>query len=114
MGNNSKKCKICGLPSDIYDLCRQCQEKVNNGEIIKCPCCGSYHLRGQLCACQQQQKEPISFDIDMNTNQQDEEGCFSKAFGGTMGIGCGCMCIILIVLAILGITGLGILGSIFS
>ncbi|MBR2293737.1 MAG: hypothetical protein IKA44_05465 [Clostridia bacterium] len=118
------QCKICGLPSDVYEICRQCQIKVNNGEIIKCPQCGNYHAKGYTCLCQQKQQEPekekpketTSYSSTyVNVNQESEEqGCFGKAFGGTMGAGCGCVTFIIIAFIVAALAISGGLDAIFS
>ena len=113
-------CKICGLPSDVYELCRQCQTKVNNGEILKCPICGAYHLKGRECACTSKaQNNDSSTHIKTDVNiQQEESSSFSKGFGTVFGGGCGCLTVILIVLVvgiiILAASGGAVLESIFG
>ena len=44
-------CKSCGKPSKWYELCVECKEKVEKGEIIKCDKCGTYHKSSEKCVC---------------------------------------------------------------
>ena len=43
------KCKVCGAESGKYPLCRACNIKKENGEIIKCEKCGSWHCINAPC-----------------------------------------------------------------
>ncbi len=113
-------CKICGLPSDVYELCRQCQTKVNSGDILKCPNCEMYHLKGRECACAskaQTNESNTHIKTDINI-QKEENSSFSKGFGTVFGGGCGCITVVLIVLVvgviILAASGGAILESIFG
>ena len=44
------KCKICGAQSGKYPLCRACNTKKENGEIIKCDKCGNWHYINKPCS----------------------------------------------------------------
>ena len=48
-----KNCVICGKPSGMYPLCREHLEMKNNGEVIKCPQCGTWHLKNEPCKCEE-------------------------------------------------------------
>lgn len=43
------KCKVCGAESGKYPLCRACNIKKENGEIIKCSSCGNWHSPNIPC-----------------------------------------------------------------
>lgn len=43
------KCKVCGAESGKYPLCRACNTKKENGEIIKCTKCGNWHDISSQC-----------------------------------------------------------------
>ncbi|MBQ5711289.1 MAG: DUF2726 domain-containing protein [Oscillospiraceae bacterium] len=43
------KCKVCGMESGKYPLCRSCNRKRETGEIIKCEKCGSWHHHDAPC-----------------------------------------------------------------
>ncbi len=42
-------CKICGKPSGFFPLCKSCNEKKEQGLIIKCEECGTWHYANQEC-----------------------------------------------------------------
>ena len=44
------KCKICGSESGKYPLCRVCNNKKENGEIIKCKICDKWHYTNSPCS----------------------------------------------------------------
>lgn len=44
------KCKVCGAESGKYPLCRACNAKKENGEVIKCDRCGNWHYVSEQCA----------------------------------------------------------------
>lgn len=43
------KCKVCGLESGKYPLCRACNVKRETGEIIKCTKCNHWHYAAVPC-----------------------------------------------------------------
>lgn len=43
------KCQVCGAESGKYPLCRACNQKRKNGEVIKCELCGSWHYKDIPC-----------------------------------------------------------------
>ena len=112
------RCIICGEPCGIYDICRQCQKDIQDGKVIQCQFCGKYHLAGKKCSCQEepktenihQQQEQININVE---DQTEEPSTFSKTFGGTMGIGCGCFVVIGIILFIIIISGGAIINALF-
>lgn len=42
-------CKICGKPSGFFPLCKSCNELKEQGLIIKCEECGTWHYANQEC-----------------------------------------------------------------
>ena len=49
------KCKVCGEESGKYYLCKKCNEKKDQGLIIKCEKCGQWHYK--------------DFDCQLNSNK---------------------------------------------
>lgn len=43
------KCKVCGAESGKYVLCRNCNEKREEGLIIKCEKCNNWHYKDKPC-----------------------------------------------------------------
>ena len=43
------KCKVCGAESGKYTLCKECNEKKEAGEIIKCQKCQKWHYASMPC-----------------------------------------------------------------
>lgn len=43
------KCRVCGAEGGMYPLCRGCNQKRINGEIIKCGICGDWHYKDAPC-----------------------------------------------------------------
>ena len=44
------KCKVCGMESGKYPLCRACNMKKEKGEIIKCSKCDNWHYIDAPCS----------------------------------------------------------------
>lgn len=47
----SKNCVICGRPSGMYPLCREHLQMKNDGKVVKCEECGTWHLVDSPCQC---------------------------------------------------------------
>lgn len=47
-----KTCVICGKASGMYPLCREHLQMKNDGKVVKCENCGTWHLVDELCNCQ--------------------------------------------------------------
>lgn len=43
------KCAVCGAESGRYPLCRACNQKKEQGLIIKCPWCNQWHYVDEPC-----------------------------------------------------------------
>ena len=56
------KCKVCGMDSGKYYLCRACNIKKEQGLIIKCPQCNTWHYKDDCCT------QPLSSASDMHKN----------------------------------------------
>ena len=46
-----KTCVICGKPSGMYPLCKLHLQMKNDGKVIKCEDCGTWHLTNAPCVC---------------------------------------------------------------
>ena len=51
------KCKVCGAESGKYPLCKECNEKRESGEIIKCEKCHKWHYVSNPCEIEESDKE---------------------------------------------------------
>ena len=51
------KCQVCGKESGKYILCKDCNEKKNQGLIIKCDKCHKWHYASQPCPTPDTQAE---------------------------------------------------------
>lgn len=47
----SKNCVICGKPSGMYPLCREHLQMKNDGKVVKCEDCGTWHFVDSPCQC---------------------------------------------------------------
>ena len=59
-----KTCVICGKPSGMYPLCREHLQMKNEGKVVKCEECGTWHYADKPCPeCgvirQTEETEPI-------------------------------------------------------
>lgn len=43
------KCQVCGKESGRYILCKDCNDKKNQGIVIKCTKCGKWHFKNSDC-----------------------------------------------------------------
>lgn len=130
--NNQNRCKICGQPCGIYDICRECKKDIEDGKVKQCPKCLNYYLAGTICKCTSnntyntyQQKDFNNNHYDdntsnnsnthntyntYNTTSENQESSFNKGFKATMGGGCGCVTFIILGIVVLAL----ILASIFK
>lgn len=46
-----KNCVICGKPSGMYPLCKEHLTMKNDGKVVKCEECGTWHIVGEPCKC---------------------------------------------------------------
>ncbi len=58
------KCSVCGSESGKYSLCRSCNAKRENGEIIKCNICGKWHYSSETCSSNDSVKSSDKFLYD--------------------------------------------------
>lgn len=130
--NNQNRCKICGQPCGIYDICRECKKDIEDGKVKQCPKCLNYYLAGTICKCTSnntyntyQQKDFNNNHYDdntsnnsnthntyntYNTTSENQESSFNKGFKATMGGGCGCVTFIILGIVVLAL----ILASVFK
>ena len=47
----AKTCAICGKPSGMYPLCRDCFKLRDEGKIEQCPDCKTWHYTNKPCEC---------------------------------------------------------------
>lgn len=52
-----KNCVICGKPSGMYPLCKEHLTMKNDGNVVKCEECGTWHLVNEPCKCVPAKKE---------------------------------------------------------
>ena len=45
------KCDICNQPSGKYELCPECFERLQNGELNRCHNCRKWYIKGTICNC---------------------------------------------------------------
>ena len=86
-------CKICGQPSGIYQICRECQKDIAEGKVSMCPYCGNYYITSVGCSCsgKKEKQEP----------EEDEKSPFKDGVSKGAGAGCGCLLVVGIVIAII-------------
>lgn len=49
--HSPNKCDICSQPSGEYELCPECFERLQNGELNRCHNCGKWYIKGTTCNC---------------------------------------------------------------
>lgn len=102
------RCKICGQPCGIYDICRECQQDIKEGRVLQCNNCGNYYLPGRQCSCQNDfdfhkensednREQKINIEIDNNT----KEKTFGDSIKDGFGLGCGCLSFVAISVAVI-------------
>lgn len=106
------RCKICGEPCGIYEICRACQKDINEGKIQKCSRCGNYYFTGKKCSCLTPNTQPpkqnnttkennnINVNIEQEKSTPMKDGCLS-GMGGCFGVLlAGIIIIVIIAIAI--------------
>ena len=120
-------CKICGQPSGIYEICRDCQKDIENGRVKYCDKCNTYYLNGQKCLCtskddidsdeekssyknEKSNEEPqINHNENINVEvDNSQSGGFASSFEKGCGGGCGVIFGIIIGIALLIIIAIAI------
>lgn len=112
------RCKICGQPCGIYEICRECQKDIEDGKVSFCNRCQKYYFSNKPHKCFNNYErenyyndEYEDFDNPNYENQNHnskEKSTFRKAAEGTAGVGCG-VGIILAAVVVLGIIALAFL-----
>ena len=59
-----KNCKYCGKPSDVYILCKKCNNMKKKGLLEQCECGRYYHIN-EGCVCGE---EPDHFSFGKDEN----------------------------------------------
>ena len=49
--HHPNECDICNQPSGEYELCPECFERLQNGELNRCHNCGKWYIKGTICNC---------------------------------------------------------------
>ena len=49
--HSPNECDICSQPSGEYELCPECFERLQNGELSRCRNCGKWYIKGTICNC---------------------------------------------------------------
>ncbi len=74
-----KTCVICGKPSGMYPLCREHLTMKNEGTVVKCPNCGTWHFTKEICECQKpktpSKKIQKEVHFEENVSKNDEITC---------------------------------------
>lgn len=129
-GDKMNRCKICGQPCGIYEICRECQKDIAEGKVSICQNCNQYYISAIGCDCTKQsqtitneenndsdnakeKQQPQETNININT-ESEESHPFKEGFGKSMGCGCGILTLIGIVALILIISGGSVIEEIFG
>lgn len=73
------KCQVCGNESGKYPLCRVCNLKKEQGEVIKCGKCGKWHYSYTLCQLNQNSNatantvQPFLYELKRNLMSKTEQ-----------------------------------------
>lgn len=51
----TKTCAICGKASGMYPLCKDCFKLRDDGKIVQCPDCKTWHYTNQPCNCEDEE-----------------------------------------------------------
>ena len=72
-----KTCAICGKPSGMYPLCKDCLTLKDEGKIIKCTKCNKWHFSNKKCDCENTntQNEQSQCVICSNPTTKDKKVC---------------------------------------
>lgn len=70
------KCKVCGAESGKYVLCRSCNEKKEQGLIIKCEKCGNWHYKDQPCKTESGSSEEFLYELKTSIMTDCEKDFF--------------------------------------
>ncbi|MCM1299798.1 MAG: DUF2726 domain-containing protein [Firmicutes bacterium] len=77
------KCKVCGAESGKYVLCRNCNEKKEQGLIIKCEKCNNWHYKDAPCRSTENNTEEFLYKLK-NTVMTDCEKDFFKGINSSL------------------------------
>ena len=68
----AKTCAICGKPSGMYPLCKDCFKLRDEGKIIQCSDCKTWHYINKPCNCTKEIETKKEAEI---TSSSDELTC---------------------------------------
>ena len=71
----TKTCAICGKPSGMYPLCKDCFKLRDNGEVVQCPDCKTWHLTKNPCECKKKQTDDKPKKIDEERQKINTSSC---------------------------------------
>lgn len=72
------KCKVCGAESGKYPLCRRCNDKKEQGLIIKCEKCGNWHCANEQCETEEnhEKSEEYLYNLKSKLITKSEQAYF--------------------------------------
>lgn len=77
----SKTCAICGKPSGMYPLCKECFQLRDEGKVEQCPDCKKWHYSTEKCNCDKTSSQnspcPICGKLKEN-NKEYCDGCYQQ------------------------------------
>lgn len=65
-----KTCEICGKPSGMYPLCKDCFKLKDNGAVEKCPNCNTWHKINEPCKCARKEETIIQPNEKIETETE--------------------------------------------
>lgn len=70
-----KICSICGKPSGIYPLCKDCFNLRDEGKIIQCPDCKSWYYKNKYCTVCNTNMLNEEEEIEVERQPQEDKKC---------------------------------------
>ncbi len=70
----SKTCAICGKPSGMYPLCKDCFKLRDEGKIEQCPNCKKWHFIDKPCKCNKPKLEKCEICGKMAILAKNKDG----------------------------------------
>lgn len=49
-------CQVCGKYSGYFPICKECNKLKDEGKVVKCPDCGTWHYADTPCKCEESKK----------------------------------------------------------
>lgn len=66
-------CQICGKYSGYFPLCKECNKLKDEGEVVKCDDCGTWHYVGKPCECESDNIQIDKKHLDKNNDKQEHK-----------------------------------------